>query len=145
MAQSRVLRGADCKIFIAGKLYPAAQSLTYTINYGEQEIYGIDSQFPQEIVPTRVSVVGSITGIKVKSDGGLIAADIRAKISKILSSPYTSLKIQDRHTGEDLLWLPQMKVTSETLQMQAKGVVTISFNFKGIIPYNTLDLDSKEL
>lgn len=141
MAQSNVLKGADCKVYIAGKLYPAAQSIRYTIDYGETEIFGIDSQFAQEIAPTRVTVTGSISGIRIKSSGGLIAADIRTKINKILSAAYTSLRIKDRHHDRDLLWIPQMKVTSETMQIQTKGVVTLSFNFKGIIPYNTLDLD----
>jgi hypothetical protein len=34
-----------------------------------------------------------------------------------------------------------MKVVSEQVSIQAKGVVKISFTFKGIIPYNPLDLN----
>lgn len=141
MAQSVTLRGADIKIYISGKLYPEAQSANWTIDYGENEIYGVDSQFPQEISPNRLSVQGSITGVRVKSSGGLQGYDARSKISEILYAPYTSLRIKDRHSGRDILWLPQMKVTSESVQIQAKGVVRLNFNFKGIIPYNELDLD----
>ena len=69
MAQSVTLKGSGVKLYVSGKLYPEVQSLTYTIDYGESEIYGIDSQFAQEIAPTRVSVQGTVTGIRIKLTG----------------------------------------------------------------------------
>ena len=140
MAQSVVLRGADIKIYIGGKLFKGATSVNYTIDYHETEIYGINSSFPQEIAPTRVSVAGSVQGIRVKLSGGLQGNGLRSKINEILHSPYVSLQIKDRHSNDVLLWLPQMKVSSEQFSAQIKGVVRVSFSFKGIIPYNTLDI-----
>lgn len=141
MAQSVVLKGAEVKVYVSGKLYSEVQGIQYTIDYGEQEIYGIDSQFPQEIAPTRISVQGSVQGLVIKTVGGLQAYDLRTKISEVLFGPYTSLRIKDRHSDSDLFWLPQMKVTNEQISIQAKGVVKISFQFKGIIPYNPLDIN----
>ena len=140
MAGIVTLTGSLVKIYISGKLYKEAQSITYTIDYAENEIYGIDSQFPQEIAPGRVSVKGSISGVRVKLSGGLQGAEARTKINQILYSPYTSLRVKDIASDMDILWVPQMKVTSENVQIQAKGVVRLSFNFKGIIPYNELDI-----
>ena len=71
MAQSIVLKGSEIKIFISGKLYNEVQSITWTIDYGEKEIYGIDSQFAQEIAPTKIAVQGKITGVRVKNSAGL--------------------------------------------------------------------------
>lgn len=140
MSQSVVLKGAEVKIYVAGKLYREAQSIQYTIDYGEQEIFGIDSLHPQEIAPGRVSVQGSVSGLVIKNLGGLQGYDLRSKISEILHSPYTSLRLKDRHSDSDIFWLPQMRVVNEQVSIQAKGVVKISFQFKGIIPYNPLDL-----
>lgn len=140
MARSVSLQGSGVKLYIGGKLYPEVQSLTYTIDYGETEIYGIDSQYPQEIAPTRLSVQGSVSGIRVKLTGGLQGYEARSRINEILYAPYVSLRIKDRASDIDLLWLPQMKVTSENIQFQAKGVVRLNFNFKGIIPYNEIDM-----
>ncbi|HLD91598.1 MAG TPA: hypothetical protein VI911_11425 [Patescibacteria group bacterium] len=140
MTQSVTMKGVDIKLYIGGKVYPCAQEIRYTIDYGESEIYGIDSAFPMEIVTTKVSIQGTISGVKLKSVGGLQGYDLRTKIQDILHAPYVSLRIKDRHTDSDILWIPQMKVTSEQLQVVAKGVVKLSFNFKGIIPYNELDL-----
>ena len=141
MSQSVVLKGAEVKVYVAGKLYAEVQSLQWTIDYAEQEIYGIDSQFPQEIAPGRVSVQGSVSGLVIKMVGGLQAYDLRTKINEILHGPYVSLRVKDRFSDSDLLWLPQMKVVNEQVNIQAKGVVRISFQFKGIIPYNPLDLN----
>jgi len=140
MAQSITLRGSDVKVYIGGKVYPAVSDIRYTIDYGRQEVYGIDSAFPQEIITTRVSVQGVVSGIKVKSAGGLQGSNITTKIYDVLHAPYVSLRITDRHTDSNILWIPQMQVTNEQMQIRAKGIVQVSFSFKGIIPYNELDL-----
>lgn len=141
MASSVVLQGAECKMYISGKLYPEVQSINYTIDYGEREIFGIDSQYAQEVAPTRVVVQGSVQGVRVKFTGGLQGYEARAKINQILHAAYTSLRVKDRRSDIDIFFLPQMKVTSETITIPAKGVVQLNFNFRGIIPYNELDLN----
>jgi hypothetical protein len=78
--QSVVLKGAEVKTYVSGKLFAEVQSIQYTIDYGEQEIYGIDSQFPQEIASGRVAVQGSVSGLVINGLGGLQAYDLRAKI-----------------------------------------------------------------
>ena len=140
MGQSTILRGADLKIYLGGKLYPA-QSVVYTIDYAESEIYGVDSPYPQEIAPGRISCQGSITGFRIKLTGGLQGYGLRPKINQILYGPYISLQIKDRHSDMVILWLPQTKITNEQLQGITKGVVKLNFTFKGIIPYSTLDMN----
>lgn len=139
MAQSLSLSGAEVRLYISGKAYPEAQSISWTIDYGEEETYGVDSHFAQEIAPTIIKVSGKITGVRVKVSGGLQGAAARAKISDILKASYTSLRVQDISTDKELLWLPQMRVTTENIDISAKGIARLSFNFKGIIPYNEMD------
>ena len=140
MAQSVTLKGAEIKVYISGKLYPEVQSISYMIDYDEEEIYGIDSQFAQEIAGNRLKVSGKITGIRVKYSGGLQGAAARVQIKDILKSPYTSLRIQDRYSNKDILFLPQMKVTNESFEVAAKGIARLGFGFKGIIPYQEIDM-----
>lgn len=140
MAQSVVLTGANCKLFIGGKQYPEVNQINYVIDYGESEIYGIDSYFPQEIATTRMSVQGTVTGLRLKLSGGLQGKDIVSKINEKLFAPYVSIEIRDRQADTKLLFIPQCKVSSENVSIGAKGVVTLSFTFKGIVPYNPLDL-----
>jgi hypothetical protein len=140
MAQQTTIVGAHLKLYLSGVLYNNVQSVSYTIDYGEQEIYGIDSHFAQEIVTSKVLVTGTVSGVKLTLDGGTQGAMVRSKINEILYSPYTSLRLKDRKSNFEFFFLPQMKVTSESINIQAKGVVTISFSFKGIIPYNDMDI-----
>lgn len=141
MGQSIVLAGANCKLFIGGKAYPEVQAISYTIDYGESEIFGIDSPFPQEIATTRISVQGSISGLRLKLSGGLQGKDIITKINQKLFAPYVSFEIRDRQSDTKIIFIPQCKVTTQNVQIQAKGVVKLNFNFKGIIPYEPLDMN----
>lgn len=140
MSQSVVLRGADIRVYVGGKLYPC-QQIIYTIDYGETEIYGVDSPYPQEIAPGRITTQGSIHGLRIKLTGGLQGYGLRTKINQVLYGPYVSLRIKDRHSNYDILWLPQMKVANEQFQGAIKGIVRLSFNFKGVVPYSTLDMN----
>ena len=138
MAQTVVLTGAQCKLYIGGKLYPAS-NIQYTIDYGEQEIFGIDSVHPQEIATTRITVSGTVSGFRIQASGGLQGKDIRPKINQALFAPYLSFRIQDRKNKYDILFIQEIKVTNEQISIPSKGVVSLNFNFKGTIPYNVLD------
>jgi len=138
MAQSTVLTGALIRLYLGGKLYPAS-NISYTIDYGEQEIFGIDSIHPQEIATTRISVQGTVSGFRIQLDGGLQGKDIRSKINEALYSPYISFRIQDRKNNFDILYIQQIKVTNGQMSIPSKGTVKLNFSFKGIIPYNVLD------
>ena len=139
MAQQRTIVGAHCRVFINGKVLNEVQKIDYAIDYGEESIYGIDSVFPQEIKVTRVSVAGSMSGIRIKNTNGLQGYDIRPQIFETQKAPYISIRVQDLHSGEDILWLPQAKISNERASVAAKGVLQVSFNFIGIQPQQPLD------
>ena len=141
MAQSVVLKGAECKIYLGGKLYGEAQSISYTIDYGESEIYGIDSIFPQEIAATKMSVQGQVSGLRVKLSGGLQGKGGMVRINERLIAPYISIEIRSRVSDKKIMFIPQAKITQETMQIPSKGVVKLNFTFKGIVPYNALDFN----
>jgi len=139
MSKSIVLRGADIKLYINGKLYKEVQQISYTINKGKTAIYGIDQVFPQEIPPTKVSVKGSVTGIRIRYSGGLQGRGITALIKDVLNEPYISLRITDRSTGEDILYVPSTTYDDESFNVVAKGIARVSFKFEGLVPFNPLD------
>jgi len=140
MATYQTISGATVKIFLGGVLYPEAQSISYMIDYGEDSIYGVDSAFAQEIRQTRVSVKGSITGIRIKASGGIQSRNARTLIKEALHAPYVSIQIKDRSSDEVILFVAQTKITNESFSVSAKGIVSVSFNFSGIIPMGSNDL-----
>jgi hypothetical protein len=134
------LSGAEVKLYIGGQLYKECQSVSYTINYAQEEIFGVDSEFAQEITTSRITVTGSVSGIRLKASGGLQANQATDRIIETLYAPYTSIRIEDRNTGYILFYCDQIKVTTETVNIQTKGSVRVSFNFKGIIPRSEIDV-----
>lgn len=135
----RVIRGANIKIYLNDRVYNESQSVSYSIDYGEAEIYGIDSHYPQEISSTRYSVQGSIQGVRVSNSAGIQAYDGRPQAADIVKAQYVSIRIQDRQSGEDILFIPSAKISSQSVQVSAKGVLKLSFNFKGLAAFEPLD------
>lgn len=139
MAQPITLTGAHIRVFINNQLYKAVQSITVTVDWGETEIRGIDVGYAQEIAPGIISVRGSVQGLRVKYSGGLQAQSIRPLFIDLLASPYISIRIQDRSTSEDILYIPQAKVSQETHTMATKATYKMNFNFVGQVPLFALD------
>lgn len=134
-----VLTGAHIKLYINNKLYKNVQSISFDVDYGETEIYGIDSPYAQEIATTKISVKGRVNGIRLKYSGGLQAASIRPLFTDVGAAPYISIRIQDRQSGEDIIFVPQAKCTRESHQIATKSTYKLSFDFIGIVPMFALD------
>jgi hypothetical protein len=137
--KSLVLTGPCIKLYLNNKLFKEVQQISYTLDYGEYEIYGIDSSFPQEIAPGKASVKGSVSGIRIKYSGGIQAYDARPLIRNLLAAPYISIRINDRSTGEDVLYIQSAKITNQKVSIGAKGTVKLSFDFTGLIGFEPLD------
>lgn len=133
------ITGAHIEIFWNNLQYKEVADVTFTVDYGEEEIYGIDSPYAQEIAGGKVTVSGQINGFRLKLSNGLQAKNLRSLFSDVSASPYVSLRISDRSTSEDLIYLPQTKISSETYTFPNKGTVKLNFNFKAIIAFFPLD------
>lgn len=139
MAQPIVMTSAQIVLYVNNKVYKEVTSISLDVDYGESEIYGIDVAYPQEIATTRISVKGNVQGIRVKFSGGLQAQNMRPLFNDIFASPYVSIRIQDRATGEDIIFIPNAKVTREQHSMAVKQKYTLNWSFSGQIPLFALD------
>lgn len=135
------ITGADIKVYINNKVYPYIKSINIKIDYGEQENRGIDSPFAQEIATTFYTIRGSVTGMRVKLSGGLQAMNMRPLnlAADIAANPYISIRIQDRSTSEDILFIPNAKVSSEAHTVAVKQSYQLNFDFVGMVPQFALD------
>lgn len=140
MAKSVTISGAQVKLLINGIEYGQAQSIQYTIDTADQEIYGIDSIFPQEIAPVRSQVYGSVSGIKVQSFD-LQSMGIRDNNDTVLGSGYSSIRLVNRQTGKDIINMPKARISNEQFSVSAKGTAKVSFNFRAILAKQSGDKD----
>ncbi len=134
-----ILSGANIKLYVNNKLYKEVQSISLNVDYGEEETYGIDAPYAQEISGKRITVRGSVNGLRVKMSGGLQAMNLRPLFLDTAASPYISLRIQDRATGEDIVFIPKCKVSAESHSIAVKSTYKLNFNFVGQIPQFALD------
>src|SRR5690606_22183381 len=109
------------------------------IGYGEYEIHGIDADYPQEIAPGRTSVRVQVNGVRVRLSGGIQAYSARPLFKDRMAGNYVSIRIVDRSTDEDIVFVPNAKVVQESFQAAAKGTARLSFELIGQIPYMALD------
>jgi hypothetical protein len=133
------LVGADIVLYINNAPYKITQSVMLDIDYGEDGIFGIDSPWAQEIAGTRALVKGSVKGLRVKNSGGLQASNMRPLFTDLAASPYVSIRIQDRSTGEDIALITNAKVSKETHTAAIKGVYKLDFDFVGQMVLMSLD------
>jgi hypothetical protein len=139
MAAPVTITGALITIYWNNALYKEVADVSFTISYGEEEIWGIDSPYPQEIAGGKISVSGNIRGFRLKMSGGLQGKTLRPLFTDVSAAPYVSLRVTDRSTAEDIVFIPQCKVTSEDHTVPTKGTYRLNFSFKGIVPYFALD------
>lgn len=134
-----VLTGANIRLYMNNRIFNTVQSVTFQVDYGEQEIYGIDSPWAQEIAPGKITVRGTISCIRTKNSGGLQASALRPAFSDIAAGAYISIRINDRSTNEDILFIPNAKVTRESHTVATKTTYKLVFEFVGQIPLFALD------
>ena len=133
------LAGAHIKVYLNNRQYKEVQSISYVADYGEQEQYGIDAAFPQSIDPGQTSIRGTISGVRVRFSGGLQAYSGRPLYKDNMAGNYISIRVEDRSTGEDILFVQRAKVSRESHQVETKKTYRLSFDFLGQIPFFALD------
>jgi hypothetical protein len=134
-----VITGAHIEIFWNNMQFKEVADVNFTVDYGEEEIWGIDSPYPQEIAGNRITVSGQVSGFRLKLSGGLQGKNLRPLFTDVSANPYVSLRVSDRATSEDIIFIPQCKVSSETHSIPSRGVYKLNFSFKGAIPLFALD------
>ena len=139
MAVPVVITGAHIEIFWNNLQYKEVADITFTVDYSEEEIYGIDSQYAQEIAGGKITVNGQVNGFRLKLSNGLQAKNLRSLFSDVTGSPYVSLRVSDRATSEYLIFIPMCKISSETYSIPNRGTVKLNFSFKGVVPFFPLD------
>lgn len=139
MSVPLVITGASIEIFWNNTQYKEVADISFTVDYGEEEIYGIDSPYPQEISGGKISITGTVKSFRLKQSGGLQGKNLRPLYTDVSAAPYVGLRVSHRSTGEDIIFIPQCKITSESHTIPAKGVYMINFSFKGMVPMFALD------
>lgn len=142
MANSLIVTGALCRLYVNNKVFSVTQSVSVEIDTGTISTYGINSPYPQEIAQGagQNSVKGSVKGVRVKNSGGLQGSGLLPLFSDLSSGNYVSLRLEDRSTGETIWSVPKSMVSNVSESVQTRGIYLVSFSFIGQILFWPLDL-----
>lgn len=139
MSRTITIPGAAVKIKINGQTLPSIQSMSWQIDYGEKPIYGIDSEFPQEIATTRQTIRGTVQNVRLRFSKGLQGVDLVPTLFNFLTGKYHEMRVIDRQTNKVLVVVEGMKISNQSYSVPTKGIVTFSFNFIGIAAREEID------
>ena len=122
------------------KVIGFATNLTYTVTQGQKSIFTVDSPFPAEIAQSAGPsfVKGSMTlfmpkGATMESAGLVPYRTDQGGENIAATSKYFDIKIYDRKTNQIVMTCKYCKVGQYTVNIPARGIVSISLAFDGML------------
>ena len=123
--------GPRAIIRINGKLAAFATSIQYRINAQQDEIFGIDDYFPQELAPKKITVEGTIGGLYL-AHKGFVEMQIVPSALSFLFHKYLEIEIKDRVTDYLLFKTTKAVITGYSNNIQAEQMSSVSLTFRAI-------------
>lgn len=137
MGQSFSIAGAHLKAFVNGKLLGIVMSIpVWNIHSNWSELREIDSVVARQLTPRSYSCTGTVEILRGRSTGGLEGAGLVPTAEVMLRQKYLTIEIQDRISQDIIFRALLCQVDSQQWKIDAKGLVTGTFSFKGITHNN---------
>ncbi len=133
---SSLIVSAQVLCYINGIPYSKVTAFQFSSETAKKEIRGLDSSEPYELAPTTNTVHGSLSVLRLLGDDGLEGDGITAPFLDQINQKYFSLLIVERRQNTVLFRADRCTITSQSWEMPARGMVTGSFTFTGIIWQN---------
>lgn len=130
--------GSGVKIVANGRVIGFATGLAFQRTQSTKTIYELDNPLAREIAPTTYSVSGSLSGIRVRDQGGLDGASLMdlSSIQSFFYQKYCVIEIVDKLTNKVIYTFQYVMFDSDSWQMNAKSVITFNANFKAVFLSN---------
>lgn len=125
------MTGSRAIVKINHKLYGFAFAVSYTINTTYEENLTIDSYVPVELMPTRISVSGTLGAFYVPGRSATKSL-IQANLSSFPMHRYITIEISDQATGQIVFKTNKAMITSKTQALNAGELSTVQLTWKAI-------------
>lgn len=138
MALQNLQHGAGVRLSINGKVVGFATGLSWSRSVNTKVINEMDNPFAKEIMPTTYSIVGSLSGFRLRGSGGLDGAGIMdlSSMAKFFTQKYCVIEIVDILSGATIASMKFVVFDSDSWQVQTKAVITFSGTFKAVFMGN---------
>ncbi len=115
-------------------------SFHWSSNTPMRPLYGLDSIIPFELVQTTTSVSGTVAMYAIPGSGNLEGLGITAPFQNLLSQKYFTIILQDELLGTTFFAAQYCMVNNQSWQAEAKGLVSGSFQFSGLLWVNEVPI-----
>lgn len=126
--QAKYSSGARTIVRINGKLVAFAFGITWRINTIFKEEETIDNIVPEELIPRRIKVDGTISALHIPGLGAGVQL-WQADVLGFLFHQYISIEVRDSVTNDILFFAPRAAITTrqEEIRVDQLSNVTLSF------------------
>lgn len=129
---SRVLRGADLKLYINNRPFGKVVEIQWSIDEGIYPITTIDTTLPVEFADGPIRVSGSVQVLRLAGDGGLEGSGITVLPHRHELEKYITIHVIDRRTDAVVFQTDRVRVKSQSWRAATKSIMQGSFTFEGI-------------
>ena len=123
--------GARTVLKINNKIVGFAFSVSWRINTEYVENRTIDDYLPNELIPFRVSVDGTIGAFHIPGQSATTNL-IQADVLSFLFHKYITIEVRDSATDQLLFYTNKAVITSRAESLQSEQLGTVQLSFKAI-------------
>lgn len=127
----KIFSGARAIITINGPLIVYALSVNWSIVTEYKPIQGIDNPLAEELAPTNIEVMVTCSVLRVPRESASVLG-IEPTIMNFMTQGYSSIQIQDRGTGEVILFVPRAMLIKRTGAVAARQLSGETWTFRGL-------------
>lgn len=114
MARSRLLVGAQVVVYINAQLFGRVADMGWNETTPRREVHVVDYLPPWELIPTGITIHGTMTIYRMHRDGGLEAAGMKATWADLTKEKYFSIMVLDRVTDTVIFQANKCSVNSQS-------------------------------
>ena len=128
---ARYASGARTILKINGEITGFAFGISWKINTPTTEILTIDDYFPAELVPSRVTVEGTISALHIpgQSAGTKLW---QADALNFLFQQYITIEVRDSATDQLLFYTTKAMITSRAEDIKVDALANVQLSWKAI-------------
>jgi hypothetical protein len=127
----KIFSGARAILTINGNLIVYALSVNWSISTEYKPIQGVDTVLPDELAPGSMSVTVTCSMLRVPGSSASVMG-IEPTIANFLTQGYSSIQIQDRGTGQVILYVPRAMLVKRTGAVAARQLSSEQWTFVGL-------------
>lgn len=129
--QAKYMSGARCTLRVNGKIAAFAFGISWRIDTSNREITSIDNTLPDELIPRRISVEGSISALHIPGDNpgtNLWQPDVLS----FLFHQYIQIEVRDSQTNQLIFYTPRAVITSRQEEIKVDQLASVQLSFMAI-------------